>query len=111
MGLGWILSRFADIARGQRGLWHFLSVRIQGKNRVALEQVRNQGTIEAIDHLPSGAVLRETGPDGWSREIWKPCTHELPPLLFHMEHLGSTGDPAESLELPQPPKQLEEGQA
>jgi len=109
IGVGWILSRFARTSRGQKGLWHFLSVRAQGKSRVELEKVRNEGTMGAIDHLPGGALLRETGPDGWTREIWMmPDAHRLPPLLVQMEHPGATGDSAESFELPQPPKQLEE---
>jgi hypothetical protein len=109
MALGMILSRLANISRDHKGLWHFLSVRSRGKSRVELEKVRNEGTKDAIDHLPRGGVLRESGPDGWTREIWIPDAHQIGPFVVHLEHPGLSGDSTESIELQQPPKQLDEG--
>jgi hypothetical protein len=56
---------------GDDGVWDFLSKRAAGKSRVSLEQLRNEGTREAIRILPRGAVLREGGQE-WVREIWMP---------------------------------------
>jgi hypothetical protein len=71
MGVKGILISLFRGSSGKDGIWDFLGKRAEGMARVDLEDVRNQGTREAIQLLMPGMVLRESGPD-WSREISMP---------------------------------------
>jgi hypothetical protein len=78
------------LTRACSGFWQYLVERGRGRTQLQLEQVRNQGTAQAICLLPRGSELWETEPGGRTRVIRIPA---------------STGDgPAESrphrMELP-----------
>ncbi len=61
------------------GLFAYLTSRDQNKSRIELEKARQAAATDLIDHLPDGAVFRESTADGW-REIWMPPLHA--PTLF-----------------------------
>ena len=61
------------------GIWDYLGKRTEAKSRIELERVRNKGTLEAIQSLMPGMVLREGG-SSWAREIHAPGA--APSVLF-----------------------------
>jgi hypothetical protein len=77
MSLMWFLKRL--VAPKGTGLFAYLTSRNQNKSRVELEKARQAAATDLIDHLPDGAVFRESTADGW-REIWMPPLH-APPLF------------------------------
>lgn len=60
----------------ERGFFAYLISRNQNKSRIELEKARQEAAADLIDHLPDGAVYRESTADGW-REIWMPPLHAL----------------------------------
>ena len=59
------------------GLFSYLSGRDHNRTRIELEKARQAATADLLDHLPCGAIFRESTADGW-REVWMP---PLPTLL------------------------------
>jgi hypothetical protein len=90
MSLMWSLKRLSGPK--DAGLFAYLTSRNQNKSRIELEKARQAAATDLIDHLPDGAVFRESTADGW-REIWMPPM-QAPPLFFL---------PADSGESPQYP--------
>jgi hypothetical protein len=89
---------------GRDGVWDFLTKRAEGKGRVDLEQARNEGTREAIQLLPLGAVLREGG-QGWIREIWMPGAAAIPAGSDPSRSTPALIEPPALLQLGSPPGQ------
>jgi hypothetical protein len=87
---------------GRDGLWDFLGKRAAARNRVKLEETRNQGTQEAIRALPPGGVLREGGAN-WSREIRIP--HQPPPTVIAVTTIRPIVPPAGAQRLEAPADQ------
>jgi hypothetical protein len=76
-----LISLLRTLAVGHRktGLFSFLACRDNNRSKIELEKARSAATAEIIDHLPCGAIFRESTADGW-REIWVPQT-PLPLLV------------------------------
>jgi hypothetical protein len=74
----WFLKRLVDGSKST-GLFAYLTSRNQSRSRIELEKARQAAATNLIDHLPNGAVFRESTADGW-REIWMPPLH-APPLV------------------------------
>jgi hypothetical protein len=104
MSLMWFLKRLSG-PKGA-GLFAYLTSRNQNKSRIELEKARQAAATDLIDHLPDGAVFRESTADGW-REIWMPPI-QAPPLFFlPADSSESTQNPSTLGELPtQNPKAL-----
>jgi hypothetical protein len=74
MSLMWFLKQLAGPKSS--GFFAYLISRNQNKSRIELEKARQEAAADLIDHLPGGAVYRESTADG-SREIWMPPLHAL----------------------------------
>jgi hypothetical protein len=98
MAWGWISGLFASHPDGV-GLFGYLTNRDRNRTRIKLEDVRRQATNDLIDHLPCGAVYRETTTD-CMREIWMPPQPQPPALLSRVMHHEPANDPFNSAELP-----------
>jgi len=98
MARGWISGLFASHPDGV-GLFGYLTNRDRNKTRIKLEDVRREATNDLIDHLPRGAVYRETTTD-WMREIWMPPQPPHLGLLSPLVHHEPANDPFNSAELP-----------
>jgi hypothetical protein len=96
MSLIWFLKRLGG-PKGA-GLFTYLTSRNQNKSRIELEKARQAAATDLIDHLPDGAVFRESTADGW-REIWMPPIQQETPRFFL---------PADSREAIQDPSTLDE---
>ena len=79
MSLMWFMRRL--VSPKETGLFAYLTSRNQNKTRVELEHARQIAARDLIDHLPHGAVFRESTADGW-REIWMPSPLHAPPLFI-----------------------------
>jgi hypothetical protein len=62
MALGWISGLLASHPRGV-GLFGYLTNRDRNSTRIKLVGARREATSDLIDHLPYGAVYRETTRD------------------------------------------------
>jgi hypothetical protein len=101
MAWGWI-SRLLASHRDGMGLFGFLTSRDRNRTRIQLEDARREATNDLIDHLPYGAVYRETT-GGCKREIWMPPQPKPPALpspVMHHEPASGPFDPAELLRAP-----------
>jgi hypothetical protein len=98
MSLMWFLKRL--VGPKSAGLFTYLTSRNQNMTRLELERARQAAATDLIDHLPAGAVFRESTADGW-REIWMPLLH-APPLFVI---------PADSSEPAQDTNTLDESRA
>jgi hypothetical protein len=69
----------------------YLTSKDQNKSRIELEKARQAAAANLIDHLPDGAVFRESTADG-CREIWMPPLRALPLFVISVESSGSVRD-------------------
>lgn len=83
MALRWILKRLTKGSQST-GLWGYLASRDHNKSRIELEKTRTSGTLELLQHLPFGAILREGTSDGW-REIQMPSIPPRPLFVLPTE--------------------------
>ena len=107
MSLMWFLKRLGGPTGA--GLFAYLTSRNQNKSRIELEKARQVAATDLIDHLPDGAVFRESTADGW-REIWMPPL-QAPPLFALPADSGEFTQDASTLGelLAQNPKALNQG--
>jgi len=104
MSLMWFLKRLSG-PKGA-GLFAYLTSRNQNKSRIELEKARQAAATDLIDHLPDGAVFRESTADGW-REIWMPPIQAHPLFFLPVASSESAQNPSTLGELPtQNPKAL-----
>ena len=96
MALGWISGLLASHP-GTVGLFGYLTNRDRNRTRIKLVDARRDAANDLIDHLPYGAVYRETTGD-CMREIWMPPqpqpTAQLSPEVHH-EPGNDSFNPAE----------------
>jgi hypothetical protein len=67
--------------KGGGGMFAYLSRINENKTRIELERTRQATAKDLISNLRDGVVLRESGPDGWTLEIWMPPP-QAPPMFF-----------------------------
>ena len=103
MALGW-MSLLVSHPEGV-GLFGYLTNRDRNRTRIKLEDVRREATNDLIDHLPCGAVYRETTGD-CLREIWMPPQPQPVALHSLVVHHEPANDPFKSAELPTEPPAL-----
>jgi hypothetical protein len=70
MSLSWLLKALVG-SQKTTGLFSYLAGRDHNRSRIELERARQAATANLLDHLPRGAVFRESTADGW-REVWIP---------------------------------------
>jgi hypothetical protein len=85
----WFLKRLVDPKSA--GFFAYLTSRDQNKSRIELEKARQAAAADLIDHLPDGAVFRESTTDGW-REIWMPPLRALPLFVISRDSSKSIQD-------------------
>ena len=106
MGIMKILLGLFRSNRGKDNMWDFLGKRAAAKQRIELEELRNQGTREAMQSLKPGMVLREGGPD-WFREIQVSAASPSPVMFTRAEpRMDLEGFAPAELE-PSPPRPQE----
>jgi hypothetical protein len=96
MALGWISGLLASHP-GAGGLFGYLTNRDRNRTRIKLVDARREAANDLIDHLPYGAVYRETTRD-CIREIWmppQPRPAAPPSPEVHHEPLNDPFIPAE----------------
>jgi hypothetical protein len=104
MSFMWFLKRLSGAKSA--GLFAYLTSRSQNKSKIELEKARQAAATDLIDHLPDGAVFRESTAEGW-REIWMPPIHAPALFFLPVDSSESTRKPGTLSELStQDPKAL-----
>ena len=97
MAWGWISELFGSHP-GRMGLFRYLAGRDRNRTRIGLEDARREATNDLINHLPYGAVYRETTKE-CRRELWMPSQPQPPVVLFPVVHHESANDPFDPAEI------------
>jgi hypothetical protein len=97
MAWGWFSELLGGHPNGL-GLFGYLASRDRNRTRIKLEDACSEATSDLIDHLPYGAVYRETTRE-CRREIWMPSQPQPPVLLLPVVHHEPTDDPFDPTEL------------